>query len=130
MAYAQWIQIANEPANYSATIKNVKLPWGKFYKCPNQDNEIPVSDIEGHVVQAGTEYDICSCGRENSPSGTEGSFDYYDGNVYVGTFNWDCPYTGSNSWSWQPGNSGYLTQTQGGSTSGAIGLVVIKSVKM
>ncbi|MEI4697893.1 aegerolysin family protein, partial [Pseudomonas aeruginosa] len=34
---------------------------------------------------------IASCGRENSSSGTQGSFDCYDGNTKMCTFSWDDP---------------------------------------
>ncbi|MCJ1947052.1 aegerolysin family protein, partial [Pseudomonas aeruginosa] len=33
-----------------------------------------------------------SCGRENASSGTQGSFDCYDGNTKMGTFSWDDPW--------------------------------------
>lgn len=86
MAYAQWVTITIYPANFNATIKNAAHSWGKFYTNGNKDDEIQPSAIDGTVIPAGGSYTISACGREDAASGTEGSFDVYDGDTKVGTY--------------------------------------------
>jgi hypothetical protein len=130
MAYAQWVTMTIKP-NYNATLKNVAHSWGKFYDGNNKDNEIQPSAIEGHVIKAGDSYIIGACGRSDASSGTEGSFDIYDGDVKVGTLTWDCPWgSKTNSYQWTPNDDNYSTQVTGANLdSGALGNMVIVSKK-
>jgi len=130
MAYAQWATFTLSPKNYTLTIKNVVLKWGKFYK-GSKDNEVKLEDIEGVQIKPGDSYKIETCGREDSPSGTEGSFDIYDGNTHVASYYWDCPWgSKSNTSTLTPESDDYLSQQNGANLdSGALGNITIKSGK-
>ena len=66
----------------------------------NKDAEIPIGDIENRKIDAHKEFKINSCGREGSPTGTEGEFDIYDGSDKVRHFYWNCPWgSKTNAWS-------------------------------
>lgn len=144
MAYAQWGTFVIYATNFNVTIKNVAHSWGKFYDSKqigvaggSKDNEYQPSDIEGKVVAAGMSFAINACGREDASSGTEGSFDLYDGTTFVGTYTWDCPWgSKSNSSTWsaagpQPPLNSYVTQQSGANLdSGALGTVVIQTTKI
>jgi len=133
MAYAQWVSITIAPTGCDVTIKNVQQNWGKFYLCGNKDHELPISDIEGHKIPSGQEYTICSCGRESAASGTEGSFDLYDGNTQIGNYYWDCPWgSKTNTSTYTAASPNYITQLnpQGNLNSGALGNVGIQTVKI
>ena len=114
--------------------KNSNLSWGKFYKYGNKDEEISTDDINKITVASGKSAWICSCGRSDSSSGTEGSFELYDGDTKVGKFNWDCPWgKKSNSFNWNQDGSkdSYNTSIEGGNKdSGAIGTVTITCIKL
>ncbi len=125
------------------TIKNVAHSWGKFYDSNqigipggNKDNEYDPSAIEGKVIKAGQSFAINACGREEASSGTEGTFDIYDGQTYVGTYTWDCTWgSKTNSSTWSPAGSqqakNYITQQSGANLdSGALGTVTIQTVKI
>jgi hypothetical protein len=136
MAYAQWVTISIYPSNYRATLKNVSHSWGKFYR-DKKDDEIAPGDIEGHVIESGQSYTISACGRSDASSGTEGSFDIYDGNVKVGTYTWDCPWgSKDNSSQWNPSGpnpplNNYNTQQTGANLySGALGDITIVTTKI
>jgi len=130
MAYAQWVAITIRPANCKLTIKNVVHQWGKFYS-GSKDKEVDPSSINGTQIDAGDAYAISACGREDSASGTEGSFDLYDGNAHVGTYSWDCPWgSKTNSSTWSPAQDNYVAQITGANLdSGALGNVEIKVAK-
>lgn len=136
MAYAQWVSITIYPSNFQATIKNVALSWGKFYRNGDKNDEVPVSEIEGTKVDADGSYEIYSCGRSDAASGTEGSFDLYDGDTKVGTYSWDCPWgRKDNASDWSdygppPPKNRYVTQQSGANTdAGAIGNVTLTTIK-
>ncbi|WP_083339094.1 aegerolysin family protein [Chromobacterium sphagni] len=136
MAYAQWVAITIVPDNYTVTIKNVAHSWGKFYAEGNKDEEIPASQIEGQVITEDDTYTIYACGRENASSGTEGSFDIYDGSTKVGTYTWDCPWgSKENSSNFspagaQPPYNRYITEPSGANLdSGALGNVTLETMK-
>lgn len=133
MAYAQWISVEIKSIGTTLSIKNAQHPWGKFYQCGDKDKEISVDDINKITITSGNVVSICACGRENASSGTEGSFDIYDGNVEVGTFYWECPWGSKrNHVTWTPsGSDDHIAQVAGGNLdSGAIGNVSIKCVKI
>lgn len=140
MAYAQWVTITIQPANYDVTIKHVSQSWGKFYDSNqvgkpggNKDNEYPASDLENKVIERGRSFSINACGRSDASSGTEGSIEIYDGEKLVGTYSWDCPWgSKTNTSTWTPGcaANGYITEQSGANlNSGALGTVTIRTVK-
>ncbi len=130
MAYAQWVEITIKPMNCTVTIKNIIHEWGKFY-IGSKDNEIAPDKIEGTVIQAGNIYTFGACGRENASSGTEGSFDLYDGATNVGNYYWDCPWgSKTNTSTWSPSSDKYVVQQSGANLdSGALGNVTLKIAK-
>jgi hypothetical protein len=132
MAYAQWIEVKIRATSFTISVKNANLPWGKFYRLGNKDQEISTDDINKITITSGNSATICSCGRADASAGTEGSFDLYDGDTKVGTYRWDCPWgSKTNSFGWDTvDDDKYTTEATGGNTdSGSIGNVTIKCVK-
>lgn len=135
MAYSQWIDVKIVSENMTMNVKEAKLDWGKFYKQGDKDKEISTADINKIAVESGKDARICSCGRSGSATGTEGSFELYDGEIKIGKFYWDCPWwKKDNSFSWtqeESTKSSYSTNMEGGNTdSGAIGNVTITCIKI
>jgi hypothetical protein len=133
MAYAQWATFVIQARGaLTITIRDAVLQWGKFYDCQNKDNEVMIDQINGKTASTGSEAKICTCGRESSPSGTEGSFDLFDGQVHIGHLYWDCPWgSKTNTCLFTPASEDYNTQVTGGSfDSGALGVLTIRCVKM
>lgn len=92
MSYGMWVEVAIENHNSEVTIQNVEVEWGKLYKFGNKDNEISPSSLNGTAIEQGRTFWFCACGREWSPSGTQGSFQLFDQkNQLIGTYTWDCP---------------------------------------
>lgn len=54
--------------------------------------EIPISAINSKVADSGNLVAVNSCGRLNSPTGTEGHIDITDGNIRIAEIYWDCPW--------------------------------------
>ena len=131
MAYAQWVSVTVQVIGFTGVIKNAVHQWGKFYESGNKDNEISPSDIDGTTIASGSSFTINACGREDAASGTEGSFDVYDGDTHVGTYSWDCPWgSKTNSSTWSPGSDSYVGQVTGANLdSGALGNVSLKIAK-
>lgn len=133
MAYAQWVVITVKARNTSLSIRNAHLSWGKFYQNPNKDQELSADDINKIVIPANNNAVIASCGRSDSASGTEGSFDIYDGQTNVGNYYWNCPWgSKTNTSTWTPNDTDrYVTQVTGGNLdSGALGNISIDCVKV
>ena len=86
MAYAQWVAITIYPSNFEVTLRNVAHSWSTFYSDRNKDNEIQPSAIDVVKIDKKGSCAIYTCGRSDSASGTEGSFDLYDGDTKVGTY--------------------------------------------
>lgn len=122
MAYAEWIAVKVVVSKSIGTvgIRNATLQWGKFYRYTNKDDEISTEEVSSMNVQAGSPQWIASCGRENASSGTQGSFDCYDGNTKMGTFSWDDPWKSgaTNTWSFTPASADYAGITSGGNATG------------
>ncbi|MEJ2765608.1 aegerolysin family protein [Photobacterium sp. MCCC 1A19761] len=131
MAYAQNIQIAINPENFTLTVDGAKLEWGKFYEYDDKDSELSIKDVNGTKIEPKEIKVIAACGRSDSASGTEGSIKLYDGNVEIGKFYWDCPWgSKDNQTKWEKSNNQYITEVSGGNLhSGAIGLVNITVYK-
>jgi hypothetical protein len=133
MAYAQWVVMTVGATGTTLSIKNAQLAWGKFYQYNDKDREVSSDDVNKIQIASGNVAVIASCGREDAASGTEGSFDLYDGEVNVGTYYWDCPWgSKTNTSTWTPSlNENYVTQVTGANLdSGALGNVTIKCVKI
>jgi hypothetical protein len=133
MAYAQWINVEVNAIGLNINIKNARLGWGKFYANGNKDQEISGDDINRIAISDGHTHTICSCGRADAASGTEGHFDLYDGGTKIGTFSWENPWGSKNNmvnWSLDADRGDYLADVDGGNLdSGAIGRVRIRVFK-
>lgn len=133
MAYAQWIEIKIVSEGMTLKVKNAGLSWGKFYKQGDKNDEISTDNINKIEVGSGKSAWICSCGRSDASSGTEGQFDLYDGDTKVGNFKWNCPWgkkSNTFSWSQDASKDSYYTDQEGGNKdSGAIGTVTITCMK-
>ncbi|WP_264537520.1 aegerolysin family protein [Flavobacterium sp. N1736] len=135
MAYAQWIEVKLVSENMTLKVQNASLSWGKFYESGNKDKEISSDEINKITVASGKTASVNSCGRSDASSGTEGSFDLYDGDTKIGRFNWDCPWgKKDNNFGWtqvEATKTAYSTSRDGGNTSsGAIGNVTITCIKL
>ncbi|EEB93315.1 hypothetical protein MPER_08048 [Moniliophthora perniciosa FA553] len=95
MGHSQWIVIVlHNAGNAPMKVKNVSLNWGKFHAGGDKDKEIGKDQIEGKVIGPDEKFQINASGREESPSGIEGSFDLVDVNEEDRTirhFYFDCP---------------------------------------
>lgn len=139
MAYAQWGTFVVQALNFDVTIKNISLSWGKFYDSTqigneggDKDKEYLSQKIEGKIIKSGSSFAINACGRSDAASGTEGSFQLYDGDTLVGTYSWDCPWgSKTNSSTWVAESTDYITQQSGANlNAGALGTVKIQVVSI
>ncbi len=130
-AYGQWIEITIFVVNSNFKVNDAHLEWGKFHKPGDKDKERSASEINGTIIKDEDSYTIASCGRESESSGTEGKFSLYDGDKVVFQYNWDCPWSGSNSDKLDVKDKDRYTVNKkgGGSTSGASGNIFITVVK-
>ena len=132
MAYAQWVSYSILADNFSATIKNAPLSWGKFYKYDDKDNELSPSQVNGQVIESGTEGPniVISCGREIRLLAHRGN-SICDGDTKVVTLVWDCPgVCKTNSWSQTGQNKNYVVSVTGGNSyGGAIGVLTAECFK-
>ena len=115
MGEDQWFQpvIRNRLPSRTIVLVNFVILYGKFYNIrqylrrfwfslsldkflDNRFNE--TVSAQGTRIESHKQHEWGHCGRENSPSGTEGSFDVYldGGGEKIATIYWDCPYIGSN----------------------------------
>eukprot|EP00244_Chara_vulgaris_P006764 TRINITY_DN25506_c0_g1_i1.p1 TRINITY_DN25506_c0_g1~~TRINITY_DN25506_c0_g1_i1.p1 ORF type:complete len:133 (-),score=18.91 TRINITY_DN25506_c0_g1_i1:116-514(-) len=131
MAYAQWVVITIRSNGLVVSIKNLNAKFGKFHAVGNKDAEISADDVMVNTTAGGEHIVISSCGRSDSPSGTEGSFDLYEGAAKIGSIYWNCPWgTKGNDFKYDQNSSIYVVQHTGANyDSGAIGNVEIKVVK-
>lgn len=99
MGYSQWIilNIINSLRTQKIEVNNVNLSYGKFYAVDSKDEEISYSAISDIQILARHSRRIASCGRLNSPTGTEGSIDLYYAETKICTVYWDCPWSGHNT---------------------------------
>ncbi|WP_295230648.1 aegerolysin family protein [uncultured Chryseobacterium sp.] len=134
MAYAQWIEVKIVSENMTLQVKNATLQWGKFYEEGDKDKEISTDDINKITVDSGKSKSICSCGRSDASSGTQGSFELYNGDTKIGKFVWECPWgkkDNSFSWTQDASDKSYYSNREGGNkNSGAIGNVTISCIKL
>lgn len=104
---------------------------GKFYQWNNKDNDISDSEVEQQMAKPSGQMGIASCGRSDSSSGTEGSYDIYDGDAKVCHIYWSCPWgSQTNTFTVSEVDDNYMVQaTDQNMDSGAIGTVNIKVAK-
>lgn len=105
------------------------LHWSKFCEHPDKDAEVSkvsTNNVNDKSIGGNATFKFASCGRENTPNGTDGQVDIMHGNERVFQLYWDCPHIGANKLSakyvadkWSP----IVPQI---STSGATGTVTIK----
>lgn len=128
MGYAQWVEVTiRNTTGRVLSIKNVHLDYGKFYQSGNKDHELSTEEINSTTIPDCKTVIICSCGRDWSPTGTQGYFEIYDGVTKLGRYTWDCPF--GEKWNisiWSRYETDrYITTTSHGSVSSAIGKIVI-----
>ncbi|WP_251861448.1 aegerolysin family protein [Clostridium sp. Marseille-Q2269] len=125
-AYKQWVKFHIKAVNEELTIQNATLSWGKFYNPDNQNHEISAEDVNKTKISKNEIAIIESSGRKDSPSGTEGRFDICDKNKNkLFTIYWDCPWSGSNKFSYTKFNDNFMIEIYPGNinSGGAIGNV-------
>nr|AOW41304.1 hemolysin [Sparassis latifolia] len=128
MGYSQWVSITlQNSSGQDIQTANVNLPWGKFYADDNKGRDIPASSVVDQVVPAGDSFTVYSCGREDSPTGTEGSFDVVDASsgAVIRTISWHCPYVGDNTFKLLDSNDAWAVDTSGFSQHGALGQITV-----
>ncbi|KAF9035255.1 Aegerolysin [Panaeolus papilionaceus] len=125
MGYAQWvrIRITNKSKTRTIKIAYIEALYGKFYNGPDdKDTEIQPAHFINKTIEPQQVLDIYSCGRSDSPSGTEGNVNLVDNlGPEIANIYWSCPYIGSNEFKKTKENSDqYLValSTPGG---GALG---------
>lgn len=82
------------------------------------------ASAQGTQIEGKAEFEWGHCGRQASPTGTEGSFEVYlaGTNERIAQIYWDCPFIGSNKIEKRYVKPGYLISTEGFSIpSGALG---------
>jgi hypothetical protein len=132
LAESQWTRVTIEAKLCDVSVKNANRSWGKFYECPNsKGTEVSDATINSIRIPQGEKAMICACGRANSSSGTEGTFELYDNNVKIGKYYWESPWSGSNKATWTSASDKYVVQLTGGNfSSGALGDTNLKVVKI
>ncbi|CAH2062170.1 unnamed protein product, partial [Iphiclides podalirius] len=89
--YANFILKNGNSVSEVGTVKNAKLTWGKWQH--DGDDLATVNNVRFNTVTAAT---FRASGRENSPSGAEGSFEIYEGARKVAVVVFDIPFWGTN----------------------------------
>jgi len=131
MAESEYVimQIHND-TDVDLHVAGATIPWGKFYDCKDKSITVPPTTIDNVKIPAGEIVSVCACGADGSASGTEGEIELRvsDGNLEIGSFEWDSPYSGDNSASWtqEPNMDKYIGSIGSYNTgSGALGTVDI-----
>ncbi|KAG0163638.1 hypothetical protein DFQ30_011241, partial [Apophysomyces sp. BC1015] len=75
------------------------------------------------TIEVGKTFSFASCGRENSPSGTECRFSIYGPRGEIARYYWDCPYMGTNKFDLEMSDEDYMMQDKGfnRTANGALG---------
>jgi len=97
MGEAQWFQpTVRNRLTRTIVLTNFTILYGKFYDIKDPYNEI--SSAQGTKIANKGEAEWGHCGRENSPTGTEGTFEVLLDSTgdKIGEVYWDCPYFGDN----------------------------------
>lgn len=67
-------------------------PRGKFFSWSDKDKDLSSGDVNKIVIPVAEARRISACGKSDSTSGTQGSFDLYDGETKIAHFSWSCPW--------------------------------------
>jgi len=113
MGESQWFQLTvRNRLGKAIVLVNFYINYGKFYDIReyllhhsfyrrifplgNPYNE--TASAQGTKIEGKGEHEWGHCGRENSPSGTEGSFEVHleGSGEKIAKIYWDCPYIGDN----------------------------------
>ncbi|KAI0251457.1 aegerolysin type hemolysin [Lactifluus subvellereus] len=123
MGEAQWFQpTVRNRLLQAIVLANFSIQYGKFYDINNPYNE--TASAQGTKIPSKDQYEWGHCGRENSPSGTEGSFEVrlVETDEKIAEIYWDCPYIGNNKLEKRNVKEGYDISFDGFSIpSGALG---------
>ncbi|KAL2151745.1 hypothetical protein VTH82DRAFT_6843 [Thermothelomyces myriococcoides] len=107
---------------------------GKFFNDEDRNHEIPAKEVDGTIIKSGSTVEIWACGRDSSPSGTEGWFDLYDGDTKVCHIYFNSP--------WGPGSNEFTVSERApeseygiaefprvaqGSALGQVGVAIFKT---
>lgn len=115
--------------------RNTLLIIALFSSTGNKSVEVKASDYEGKIVEPNEKLQFNACGRADSPSGTDGSFELVDpseGDKLIRNFYWSCPYGDSgNQWIMGGSNSKWIVESSGQNVSsrGALGNVTTEVFK-
>ncbi|KAL6303723.1 aegerolysin type hemolysin, partial [Sparassis latifolia] len=98
----------------------------------DKHHEVSIASIEDHVIPARDGIVVSSCGREESPSGTKGSFDVVDTSTdaLVRTVFWDCPYVRHNRFETRGANKAWIVDHSDVSKEGALGEIKVTFLKL
>ncbi|KAG9253585.1 aegerolysin type hemolysin [Emericellopsis atlantica] len=135
MAYAQWVYILLQTqaamSQSNITLQNVHLNWGKFFEYDNKDREVSVDQVQKTSIKPGNQVGIAACGRSDASSGTEGSFEIWDGETKICKVYWDCPWgSKTNTFTVSELNDVYSVEARGANLdSGALGNVTVRISK-
>jgi len=94
---AQWFQpTVRNRIQRTIVLAKFKIIYGKFYDINDPYTE--TRSAQGTEIASGRETKWGHCGREFSPTGTEGSFEVQlaETGFKLGEVYWDCPYFGDN----------------------------------
>ncbi|KDR71457.1 hypothetical protein GALMADRAFT_143730 [Galerina marginata CBS 339.88] len=123
MGESQWFQpVVRNRLSRAIILANFTILYGKFYNINDAYNE--TASAQGTKVQSKGAHEWGHCGRENSPSGTEGSFEVHleGSGEKIAEIYWSCPYIGSNVLEKRYIKSGYDISVEDFSVpSGALG---------
>lgn len=92
------------------------------------------TDYNGRIIKPEDSLRFNTCGRSDSPSGTEGRFslvDPEDGDKVIRQFHWDCPWgSGSNKFEVYGLNDKWMVEFSGANLgNGALGTVIVEALK-
>ena len=140
MGEEQWFQpVVRNRTSKAIILANFVIPYGKDYNIRQylrrfwfaqsldkflDDKYKNTVSPQGTKIESKEQHEWGHCGRENSPTGTEGSFEVrLDGsNEKIAEIYWDCPYIGSNKLEKRYVKGGYEVSFNGFSIpSGALG---------
>lgn len=65
---------------------------GKFYRYDDKDHEVSPDEVSKQTAGTRSNIGVASCGRPDSVSGAEGSYDIYDGDTKVCYVYRSCPW--------------------------------------
>ena len=141
MGEDQWFQpvVRNRLSSKAIVLVNFVILYGKFYNISEylrrfwftqsldkflDDRFKETVSAQGTKIEGQKQHEWGHSGRENSPSGTEGSFEVHldGGGEKIAEIYWDCPYIGSNKIEKRYVKNGYDVSLNGFSVpSGPLG---------